>query len=141
MEKGIAFSADDKLRGEVIQELMCRAQVDLAAVASRHGADVQELLKSKPKLEPMEQDGLIRWHGTTVEVTPRRPAVRAQRGGGVRRLRQHAAARGTRRPFKEGALPLDPVGAGGPKPHLFGSCFSGGRHVKWAGTAGPPLKH
>jgi oxygen-independent coproporphyrinogen-3 oxidase len=78
VEKGIAFSADDKLRGEVIQELMCRAQVDLAAVASRHGADVADLLKSKPKLEPMEQDGLIRWHDTTVEVTQEgRPFVRS----------------------------------------------------------------
>jgi oxygen-independent coproporphyrinogen-3 oxidase len=78
VEKGIAFSADDRLRGEVIQELMCRSQVDLADVASRHGADVGELLKSKPKLESMEQDGLISWHGTTVEVTPQgRPFVRS----------------------------------------------------------------
>jgi oxygen-independent coproporphyrinogen-3 oxidase len=57
---------------------MCRSHVDLAAVAGRHGADVGELLKSKPKLESMEQDGLISWHGTTVEVTPAgRPFVRS----------------------------------------------------------------
>jgi oxygen-independent coproporphyrinogen-3 oxidase len=78
VEKGIAFSADDRLRGDVIQELMCRSAVNLAEVAGRHGADVQELLKSKPKLESMEQDGLICWNGTTVEVTPQgRPFVRS----------------------------------------------------------------
>ena len=78
VEKGIAFSADDKLRGEVIQELMCRSQVDLAEVAGRHGADVGELLKSKPKLASMEEDGLIAWNGTVVEVTAEgRPFVRS----------------------------------------------------------------
>ena len=78
VEKGIAFSADDRLRGDVIQELMCRSQVNLAEVAARHGADVQVLLASKPKLDPMEKDGLISWLGSTVEVTPRgRPFVRS----------------------------------------------------------------
>ena len=42
--RGIAWSAIDRLRGDIISELMCHFEADLAALCNRHGAPLQALL-------------------------------------------------------------------------------------------------
>jgi oxygen-independent coproporphyrinogen-3 oxidase len=76
--RGIAITADDRLRREVIEQIMCRLNADLVAIAATHGANPAALLKAAPRLASMREDGLIRWNGRVVEVTPAgRPFVRS----------------------------------------------------------------
>jgi oxygen-independent coproporphyrinogen III oxidase len=76
--RGIAITADDRLRREVIEQIMCRLNADLVAIAATHGANPAALLKAAPRLASMRDDGLIRWNGRVVEVTQAgRPFVRS----------------------------------------------------------------
>jgi oxygen-independent coproporphyrinogen-3 oxidase len=74
---GVALSADDRLRREVIERLMCDLQVDLAAVATAHRANGGPLLVAADGLAGFSQDGLVRLEGSKVIVTEAgRPFVR-----------------------------------------------------------------
>lgn len=70
--KGIAFSADDVMRGRIIERLMCDFAVDLAAIAPGETfADAYEALA------PLADDHLVTVHGSRVVVTEKgRPFVR-----------------------------------------------------------------
>lgn len=76
--RGIALSDEDRLRREVIETLMCQGQVDLAAIAARHGADPASLAAgAAARLAAMAADGLLDWDGTRITVHPAaRPFVR-----------------------------------------------------------------
>jgi oxygen-independent coproporphyrinogen III oxidase len=65
--RGIRLSAEDLLRRDVIEEIMCRLAVDLAATAARHTAAAGPLLARS--LAEFASDGLIRWDGRRLEVT------------------------------------------------------------------------
>jgi len=75
--RGIALTEDDRLRRDVIGQIMCDFAVDLAAVAERHGANPTSLMDAAPALQEMARDGLIDWDGFSLTVTPAgRPFVR-----------------------------------------------------------------
>lgn len=67
--RGVALSAEDRLRRDVIERIMCDFAVDLAAVAARHGADPASLMDAAPALQEMARDGLVRWSGYQLKVT------------------------------------------------------------------------
>jgi oxygen-independent coproporphyrinogen-3 oxidase len=74
--KGMAVSADDRLRARVIERLMCDLSIDLDAVASEAGLGgcFAEELES---LSPFAQDGLVNIEGRRLRVTEKgRPFVR-----------------------------------------------------------------
>lgn len=76
--RGVALTEDDRLRGEVIERLMCDLEVDLASVTRDHGQDASVLAGAGPVLATLEADGLIERSGALVRVTPLgRPYVRA----------------------------------------------------------------
>jgi len=76
--RGIAISPDDRLRRDVIEQIMCRLHVDLREIAAAHGADPGALIQAARRLAPMQEDGLIKWNGSVVEVLPAgRPFVRS----------------------------------------------------------------
>jgi oxygen-independent coproporphyrinogen-3 oxidase len=76
--RGIAISADDRLRREVIERLMCDLEVDLADVARRHGRRPDIFATSLPALIDLEKDGVACRTGWHVRVTEQgRPLVRA----------------------------------------------------------------
>lgn len=58
MSRGYRFVGDDRLRGEVIERLMCDHRVDLHAVCRPFGADPATLLASAP-LQLLISDGLV----------------------------------------------------------------------------------
>lgn len=67
---GHALTADDQLRGEVIQQLMCQGRADLAALGERFGVDGRvQLADSLDKLKPALQDGLAFWQADTLVLT------------------------------------------------------------------------
>ncbi len=72
VERGLCLSADDLVRRDAIQRLMCDFALDLQALAQRHGlhdaaghfaADLQ-------RLQPLEQAGLLQRERLRLRVTP-----------------------------------------------------------------------
>jgi oxygen-independent coproporphyrinogen III oxidase len=75
--RGVTLSADDRLRGAVIERLMCDLRVDLGALCADHGAKVTELADSIGRLEPLIADNLVVVDGNRVMMTEKgRPLVR-----------------------------------------------------------------
>lgn len=64
--KGYRLSADDRLRAELIERLMCDLAVDIEAACTRHGADPQSLKASLAKLVPLSREGVIVFDGTRI---------------------------------------------------------------------------
>jgi oxygen-independent coproporphyrinogen-3 oxidase len=75
--RGVALSPDDRLRRDVIDQVMCRLAVNLRDAAAQHDADPAPLLAAAPALEEHARDGLIAWDGNSLAVTPSgKPFVR-----------------------------------------------------------------
>ncbi len=77
--RGVELSADDRLRRDAIGHVMCDLEVDLEAVAFKHGADPAPLIESAAiGLPRYVADGLACWDGRQVTVNERgRPFVRS----------------------------------------------------------------
>lgn len=76
--RGIATDAEDRLRRDVIGQLMCQGEVDLRQTAARHDTDAGTLLAAAPRLTALAADGLITWNGARVAMQPdMRPLVRS----------------------------------------------------------------
>jgi oxygen-independent coproporphyrinogen-3 oxidase len=72
-ERGWVLSAEDRLRRQVITQIMCNFHCDLEAACAEHGADpraafARELLE----LAPLEEQGLVRRErgGLSLTLTP-----------------------------------------------------------------------
>lgn len=75
--RGLLLTDEDRLRGDVIERLMCDFAVDLDAVAARHGRNRSAFAADLHKLMSLEEDGMVEVVGGRVGVTPlARPFVR-----------------------------------------------------------------
>lgn len=68
--RGVALTDEDRFRGEIIETLMCRRAVDLAAVCVRHGRSMSDLADEQATLRAMDADGVVSLTGDAVQVTP-----------------------------------------------------------------------
>jgi oxygen-independent coproporphyrinogen-3 oxidase len=67
--RGMQLDADDLLRGDVIQQLMCRAAIDVGEIEQRHGIEFPAYFADAlERLRPLQADGLV-------EVAPDRIAA------------------------------------------------------------------
>lgn len=66
--KGYLLTADDRLRADLIERIMCDFAVDIASVARRHNVDPTGLLRSFPRLEPLLAEGLVEQQGHEIRV-------------------------------------------------------------------------
>ncbi|KPF66141.1 coproporphyrinogen III oxidase [Bosea sp. AAP35] len=69
--KGYRLSADDRLRADLIERLMCDLFVDIDAVCARHCADPQTLAPSLARLERLSQDGVVQFDGVRLLLPER----------------------------------------------------------------------
>ena len=67
--RGHALDAEDRLRGEIVERLMCEQEVDLADVCRRHGAKSDMFLGEVLTLASMRRDGLVEIFGDTIRIT------------------------------------------------------------------------
>ncbi len=75
--RGVAVSAEDRLRGEIIGELMCRYAADIGETCRRYRTEPEALLGAVDGLAPLVRDGLVTLNGARLAVTERgRPLVR-----------------------------------------------------------------
>ncbi|ASG21319.1 oxygen-independent coproporphyrinogen III oxidase [Nitrospirillum viridazoti] len=78
--KGLALSDDDRLRADIIEQLMCRFSVDLSDTCRRHGGSLEEILTpaTRRALAALADDDMIICDKTRVEVREEaRPLVRS----------------------------------------------------------------
>jgi oxygen-independent coproporphyrinogen-3 oxidase len=70
VQRGLELNADDRLRREVIMQLICRMRLDTAGIAVRHGIVFEEYFaRELQRLAELERDGLVRRSGSVFEVT------------------------------------------------------------------------
>ncbi len=66
--KGYALTADDRLRADLIERVMCDFRVDVAQICRRHATEPASLLEAIPRLKMLEQDGIIRLDENVLSV-------------------------------------------------------------------------
>lgn len=67
--RGVAITADDRFRGEIIERLMCDLAVDLGAVCAAHGRPLEDLKSERAQLGEFVRDGLLHLDGAKVTLT------------------------------------------------------------------------
>ncbi|MCL2714353.1 MAG: oxygen-independent coproporphyrinogen III oxidase [Alphaproteobacteria bacterium] len=68
--KGLKLHDDDRLRGAIIERIMCDFGVDLDAVCARHNVAPEAVLASAPRLENLIRDGVVTLTGNRLTVSP-----------------------------------------------------------------------
>jgi oxygen-independent coproporphyrinogen-3 oxidase len=66
--RGYRLTADDRLRAEIIERLMCDLAADVGAIAARHGTDAAPLLAGNPRLRQLADEGVADIAGSIVRV-------------------------------------------------------------------------
>lgn len=70
--RGLALSAEDRLRREAILGIMCRFRLDKAPLAERFGIDFDRHFAAElAALAPLAEDGLVELHADRLQVTGR----------------------------------------------------------------------
>ena len=70
--RGLVLDADDQLRADIIMQLSCHLELDVAAVAARHNIDFwRYFAPERAGLAPMARDGLVEVRPDRITVLPR----------------------------------------------------------------------
>jgi len=68
IQRGRRVTAEDRLRRDVIERIMCDFRVDLDVVATRHGLNVGHFAGEFARLCDLERDGIVRVEGAMVSL-------------------------------------------------------------------------
>lgn len=69
--RGLALSAEDRLRREIIMDLMCRLELVKAQIEERYDLDFDRTFADElDDLEALAEDGLVALHPDRIDVTP-----------------------------------------------------------------------
>ena len=66
--KGYALTADERLRGEIIERIMCEFGADLGEICARHGSALEQMLPASPKLQDLICDGVVEVDGAPLAL-------------------------------------------------------------------------
>lgn len=70
--RGLVLNADDRLRRELINALMCQGEIDIDAFGARHGIDFRRYFADAlDALRAFEADGLVQWQGARLRISAR----------------------------------------------------------------------
>jgi oxygen-independent coproporphyrinogen-3 oxidase len=69
--RGLELTPEDRLRRDVIMQIICHFEADLEAIARRHGVDTRQTFGAElAELAVMERDGLLDLEATRIRVRP-----------------------------------------------------------------------
>lgn len=69
--RGVRLSADDQLRADVIQRLMCQGEIPIGAIERAHGIDfTQYFADALRRLQSLQDDGLVWIEPERIVATP-----------------------------------------------------------------------
>jgi oxygen-independent coproporphyrinogen-3 oxidase len=68
IERGRRLTAEDRLRRDVIERIMCDFKVDLGTVTASHGVRPEYFKDELARLADMEQDGILHLEGAVVSL-------------------------------------------------------------------------
>jgi oxygen-independent coproporphyrinogen-3 oxidase len=72
VKRGIEVDQDDRLRADIIQNLMCHDRLCISEIESTHGIDFRSYFKNELKnLTPLVEDGLVNIDDGDIEITGR----------------------------------------------------------------------
>ena len=78
IEKGVALTDEDRLRRDIINELMCNLAVDLDDICANHGISTDRFTPELERIKAMTQDSIVEVRGNYIELSELgRPLVRA----------------------------------------------------------------
>jgi oxygen-independent coproporphyrinogen-3 oxidase len=66
--KGYALTPDDRLRGEIIERLMCQLNVDIAQVCRVHGYASSRIIAPSARLRDLISKGAVTFDGARLSV-------------------------------------------------------------------------
>lgn len=69
--KGIAVKTEDKLRREVIKNIMCYLEVDLESICLSYGKSPEYFSKEIKSLKEMQKDALLKVRGYQISIPDR----------------------------------------------------------------------
>lgn len=70
--RGVRLSVDDQMRADLIQHLMCQAEIPVSALERRYAIDFASYFQDDLlRLEPLVDDGLVRIEADRIAVTSR----------------------------------------------------------------------
>ncbi|HVI89715.1 MAG TPA: oxygen-independent coproporphyrinogen III oxidase [Dongiaceae bacterium] len=77
ISRGIALTAEDRARRDIINALMCEGHVNLAAIRDRYAGTWIDYRADLERLRPLLADGLVELTGNDIRITARgRPLMR-----------------------------------------------------------------
>jgi oxygen-independent coproporphyrinogen-3 oxidase len=68
--KGYVLTADDRLRADLIERIMCDFAVDVGSVARQHAVDPAALFHALPRLATLQADGLVERYEQEIRIKP-----------------------------------------------------------------------
>ena len=68
VERGRRLLADDRLRRDVIERIMCDFRVDLEVIAARYGLDAGYFADELRRIKTLQRDGIARLHGRVISI-------------------------------------------------------------------------
>lgn len=70
--RGLEMSRDDRIRADVIQQLMCHGKIDIGATERRHEIDfLSYFMEALQRIHPLVTDGLVDLSGSFIVATSR----------------------------------------------------------------------
>lgn len=76
--KGYKLAGEDRMRGIIIERLMCDFSVDLIGVCEEFGKNYRKLLRNNPRLDELRKDGIVQISDGLLTInTDQRFVVRA----------------------------------------------------------------
>jgi oxygen-independent coproporphyrinogen III oxidase len=68
--RGCALTAEDRLRGRIIERLMCDLRIDLDAACGAHGQSAERFSAEFSALDALALDGLVVRNGSKIRIPP-----------------------------------------------------------------------
>ena len=68
--RGCAVTAEDRLRGRIIERLMCDLRVDLAEACHAHGETAARFSAELSAIDALALDGLVVRNGSEIRIPP-----------------------------------------------------------------------